>query len=178
MASFQRRPPALPAAAPAMLPDRAPEEWRDEAAPEERRVEAWLRAARGETQGSIARALGVSRQTVNGYLALEAKSRLSRLENSEIELEKIIGTLEAILAQSFMRAEQAFESSPASLAASNYLRLCLDAAREIARLRGLDSLVARREGTGPSKAQIIVRIGGQKDFEQVIEVGAQITEGE
>lgn len=151
-----------------------PEEWRD-ATPEERRIEAWRLRARGRTISSIGRDLGVSRTSIQGYLDLEAKKRLSRMANADIELERIAGVVEGVMEESFRRHEQAFDKGESSLAASNYLRLVLDSARELARLRGLDALLIRRGDTGPTKAEIVVRIGGAKDFEQVIEVGARVT---
>jgi len=144
---------------------------------EERRMEAWRLYSSGHTQISIAKKLGLSRATIQKYLSVEAKLRLSRLENSEEELEKIIGQLEAILGRSWKAHRDAFGAGPSSLAASNYLRLCLDSAREIARLRGFDSLVARRGDTGPSRTEIVVRIGGTEDFAPAVTVGARFIEG-
>ena len=141
----------------------------------ERRAYAWLQCTQGYTQTAVAEALGVSRQTIHKYINAEAEIRVSRLENSEAELEKLIGQIEAIAS----RAWSAHRGAPSnSLAGSNYLRLVLDAAREIARLRGFDALVARRGDSSPTRAQVVVRIGGTKDFENAITIGAQVVGGE
>lgn len=162
----------MPSLEPYMPPDELPELTEEELNdPEIRSAEAWRLVARGWSQADVARKFGISRQAVNQSITREARRHLSRQAQSEAELEKIIAVLEAVVSESWNKHEISFAKNPSSLAGSNYLRLVLDAAREIARLRGFDALAGSSSGGGKvGKVEVVVKIGGPRDFESVIDV--------
>jgi len=132
----------------------------EEADQTERRAEAWYLSMTGNTQTAIAKRMGVTRQTIGTWLETEAKRRRGRVANIDAEAERLIGQMEAAVVESWraLQRVQSDESNKNAMVGPQYLRLVLDGAKEIARLRGIDSGTSTR---GASKTtEVVVRIGG------------------
>lgn len=126
---------------------------------EERRAETFLLYSLGWTQVRISRYFGVAQATVAKDLKLEAQRRHSRAENLEDELERVAGVMERVIEKAWARHDEAFFHNPNGVAASNYLKLVLDAAEKYAHIRGIDIPVSKGGGAkGPTR--VIVKIGG------------------
>lgn len=138
--------------------------------PDERHAEAWYLSRSGWSQAAISTRMGVSRKTVQNWLALEMKQRLSRREQVDEELEHIAGTYEAVIARAWEAHRISATSSPNSLAGSNYLRLVVDAAAALAHIKGIDGPAAKQ---GDGKMRVVVRIGGADG--STVELGAEST---
>ncbi len=126
---------------------------------EDLQAEAFLLSCKGITQTEIARRMGLSRATVQRYIQTFAEQRRTHAEDTDLELEKLIGRIEAITLQAWNKHEAA---EVKSLAGSNYLRLALDGVLQIAKLRGFDTVSLRRQGAndGNGEHRVIVTIGG------------------
>ncbi len=128
-------------------------------ATEDRRAETFLLYSTGWRQASIARRFGVSQATTSKDLKIEFARRHERSKNIEDELERVCGVVENVMSKAWERHNSAFEEKPHSVAASNYLKLVLEAAEKLAHLRGLDAPRAPGNAThGPTR--VIVQIGG------------------
>jgi predicted transcriptional regulator len=138
---------------------------------DDRRAETFLLYSTGWNQAKIARHFGVSQQTVSHDLNIEMRRRRTRAENVEDEIERIAGVVENVMVKAWERHNESAESNINSVAATNYLKIVLEAADRYAVLRGFDAA----KSAGPKtdgKTQVIVRIGGQGD-QPAIEVGVQ-----
>ena len=139
---------------------------------EEKRMEAWHLSITGHSQAAISRQFGVNRITVARWLDIVGIERRSRAENIERETERIIGTLEAVAGESWRRSRLAGENS---MAGPSHLKNVIEAAKEIARLRGIEP-TKRSEGTTRT-TEVIVRIGGRAGEDpQFIDVGVRDSE--
>ncbi len=133
---------------------------------EERRAEAFLLACAGWSQARIARKFGIAQSTVSHDLRLEAQRRRSRAENVEYEIERMAGVMESVIDKAWRRHDEAFAHNPNGVAASNYLKLVLEAAEKYARLRGLDTATSSSgQRSGPTR--VVVRIGGSKEQPEI-----------
>lgn len=132
------------------------EESPEQATAAERRAEAWMMHATGSTMTAIGNALGVSRQRAGVIIKEENARRRGMVADIDAEAERLIGQLEAV-------ATKAWESQRAagtqSMAGPQYLRVIVDAVKEIARFRGIEAPKGT-PGTGNSRTEVIVRIGG------------------
>lgn len=132
---------------------------------EERRAETFLLYSTGWTQVRIAKYFGVAQATVAKDLKIEFQRRHTRAENIDQELERIAGVMEHVIDKAWRRHDEAFEVNPNGVAASNYLKLVLDAAEKYAHLRGLDIPMANERQKG--KTRVIVQIGGTHEQPQI-----------
>lgn len=133
---------------------------------DERRAEEFLLACAGWTQARIARKFGITQSTVSHDLRVEAQRRRTRAENVEYEIERIAGVMESVIDKAWRRHDEAFEHNPNGVAASNYLKLVLEAAEKYAHLRGLDvPTTGSGQRSGPTR--VVVRIGGSKEQPEI-----------
>lgn len=144
---------------------------RAELTTEERRAESFLLHSLGWTQARIARFFGVTQATVSKDLSIEAQRRHTRAENLEEELERVAGVYERVMEKAWARHDAAFFANPNGVAATNYLKLVMDAAEKYAHIRGLDApKAAGNANKGPTR--VVVQIGGQGD-RPAIQVGVE-----
>lgn len=123
---------------------------------EDNHAECWLLAATGVRQLELAERYGVSRATIQNWLKKANAEYRTRAANIDEERERIAGTVEAVLRDAYA----AHKAAPGnSLAGSNYLRLVLDAARDLAHIRGIEPSRAP-EGNGKGVTEVVVRMGG------------------
>lgn len=134
------------------------EEERAEIGTEDRRAEVFLLHSLGWTQTRIAQYFGVTQTTISKDLGIEAQRRHTRAENVEQELERVAGVMERIIEKAWARHDEAFMVNPNGVAASNYLKLVLEAAEKYAHIRGLDVPVKGKK-TGDGKTRVILQIG-------------------
>lgn len=135
---------------------------------EEKRLEAWhLSTAEHFSMAKIARRFGVGPSTIGRWLDEVAKDRRSRAENIERETERLIAMHEAVAAKSWELAVTSSEMSPTTMAAPSHLKNVTEAAKEIARLRGIEG--TRRESGGRTVTEVIVHIGGVASRPPVID---------
>lgn len=97
--------------------------------------------------------MGVKSSAIEVWLETEAEIRFRRADNREAILERVAGTMEAIIDASWEGWRSVRDST--SLAGPSYLRTALDAARELARLRGLNDSTERVSKT----VSVVVNIG-------------------
>ena len=116
----------------------------------------------GASKREIAKKFGVSIPTLDKWLDQEAATRFQRSTNRELAMEEIIGTVEGVIASAWESYNSV--TNPNSLAAPNYLRTILDAAREVARLRGLD------RSTEAPQRKISVAISIGRPDQEILEV--------
>lgn len=137
------------------------EEEIDFATLEDKHAECWLLAATGVRQLELAERYGVSRATIQNWLKKANLEYRTRAANVDEERERIAGTVEAVLADAYSAHRAALRSKggAASLAGSNYLRLVLDAARDLAHIRGIEPSRAPDAG-GKGVTEVVVRMGG------------------
>jgi predicted transcriptional regulator len=119
----------------------------------ERRQEAFYLVSTGHRVPEVARMMGVKSSAIEVWLETESEIRFRRADNREAILERVAGTMEAIIDASW-EGYRAMNGST-SLAGPNYLRTALDAARELARLRGLNDATERVSKT----VSVVVNIG-------------------
>ncbi len=119
----------------------------------ERRQEAFYLVSTGHRVQEVARMMGVKASAVEVWLETEAEIRFRRADNREAILERVAGTMEAIIDASW-EGWRSMQGST-SLAGPNYLRTALDASRELARLRGLNDATERVSKT----VSVVVNIG-------------------
>lgn len=118
----------------------------------------------GRSKREISKSFGISIPTLDKWLETEAANRFQRSTNRELAMEEIIGTVEGVITSAWESYNQV--TNPNSLAAPNYLRTILDAAREIARLRGLD----RSVDTQQRKISVQISIG--KPDQDILDIEA------
>lgn len=124
---------------------------------DERRAEAWALVCRGWSKTAIGERYGVSRQAVAKWLRKEAQRRRSLVATIDEEAERLVGQLEAVVAEAWA-AHRALGDGSKAVVGPQYLRLVRDAVGDIARLRGIerpgDAAGARRQ------VEVVVKIGG------------------
>lgn len=167
----------MPAKRPELVPALTKEEL-EQLDFDERRLEAWHLVATGQSHAAAGRALGVGATTISRWVEQVALDRRSRSDRIEMETERIIGTFEAVLAESWVMAHKSSENS---MAGPSHMKNVLEAAKEIARLQGIGPTKAEI-ASGPRSTEVIVRIGGGRELPQV-DVGvrerpAGVIEGE
>jgi len=138
---------------------------------DDRRAEVFFLHSTGWTQAKLARHFGVVQATISKDLKIEYQRRHTRAENIEEELERIAGVIENVMVKAWDRHNEAFEHNPNGVAASNYLKLVMEAAERYAHIRGLDM---PRLGSNSPKGQtrVIVQIGGSAE-QPAIQVGVE-----
>jgi hypothetical protein len=152
----------MPSAKPEIVPRLSDEEMA-ELDEQERRLEAWHLSITGHSQRAIGKMFGVGPTTIGRWLDQVGVDRRTRAENIELETERIIGTLEAVAMKSWQVAEELSGSDKVnSMAIPSHLKNVIEAAREIARLRGIEP-TRRSEQPGFKATEVIVRIGGTRD---------------
>lgn len=148
----------MPSARPVPVPTLTQEEI-DELGTDEKRLEAWhMSVVLGHSQVAIGKVLGVGPTTVGRWLDVVGAERRSRAENIERETERIIGTLEAALVDSYDAFRDSRAHSPTTMAAPSHMKNVMEAAKEIARLRGIEP--TRKSSGGIHATEVIVNIGG------------------
>lgn len=148
------------------LPPATPEEQADWDI-EDRRAEVFLRLSTGATQAEVADYLGVSRSTIQKDWKAALAARRSRRDTVEDEVERLAATYEAVIAAAWQRSNKA---DPASVAASNNLRLVMDAAEKRGKLLGVgESPEANDNGT----VEVVVNVGGGEGPSPDVQVGVR-----
>lgn len=125
---------------------------------EDKHAEAWLLHCQGRTQAEIAERFAVSRSLVQKWLKAAVVERRRRVADVDEAIEHSVTVIEHVV----VRAMRAFEESDKdSLAAPNYLRLALDGAKELLRIRGLDKPGIAGHDGGSQTTEIVLEIGGE-----------------
>jgi predicted transcriptional regulator len=146
------------------------EEERDAVSTEDRRAEAFLLHSTGWTQTRIAKYFGVAQATVAKDLGIERQRRSSRAQNIEEEIGRILGVVEGVMVKAWERHNESAESNINSVAATNYLKIVLEAADRYATLSGFDTVKSAKAPQG--KTRVIVQIGGSQE-QPAIQVGVE-----
>lgn len=148
----------MPSKKPELVPALTPEEL-EELGTDEKRIEAWHYAATGHSMAAIGRIFGVGPTTVGRWLDKVGAERRDRADNIERETERIIGILEAAAVDSYDAFRKSMEHSVTTMAAPSHMKNVMEAAKEIARLRGIEP-TRKRDGGGIHATEVIVNIGG------------------
>lgn len=143
---------------------------------EDRRAEVFLLHSMGWTQTRMSEHFGVTQATISKDLGIEQRRRHDRAQNVEEEIGRIAGVMERVVEKAWDAHHEAFAVNPNGVAASNYLKLVVDAAESFAHILGLD-IPVKKGKSGDGKTRVIVRIGGQGD-QPAIDVGFEHDTGE
>ena len=155
----------MPALIATEIPKLSPDEI-DTLSTDERRAETFLLYSTGWTQAQIARKMGVAQSTVSTDIKIEMQRRRTRGQNIEDEIERIAGVVENVMTKAWVRHNEAAESNINSVAATNYLKIVLEAADRYAHIRGFDAV--RPGGNTPAgKTRVIVQIGGSRESPEI-----------
>jgi len=131
---------------------------RDDMTEDELHAEAWFLHMVGHSKNKIAKHLDVHPSTVDRWIKSEALARRDRTEDVEIEMERLIGRLETITDEA-LQSYMAVKGTTAQVG-PQYLKVGVDAVKEIARLRGIEPAGG---GGGAKTTEVVVRIGGRDD---------------
>ncbi len=133
---------------------------------DDRRAETFLLYSTGWTQAKLARHFGLSQGTISSDLKIEMQRRRSRAANIDDEIERIAGVIENVMTKAWQRHNESAESNINSVAATNYLKLVMEAAEKYAHLRGFD--LPRATSNAPQgKTRVVVQIGGSLDRPEI-----------
>lgn len=126
---------------------------------DERQAEAWyLVNVTGQSQTSVAKQLGTTQPTISRWLKAHSKTLSTRAEDTEEQREKLISIIEKATYRAFERHE---ETSAVNQTGPAYLKLVMEGAEKIARLRGIDTSVSSGGGRG-GPIEVVVSIGGSE----------------
>jgi transposase-like protein len=123
---------------------------------DDRRLEAWMAVMAGATQKSVAERFGVSPTTIRNWLDATAAQRRTRNQDIDLEVERMVGQMEAVVGEAWKRLEHLPHNS---MAGPSYLKTVIEAVQVVARLRGIDGKAAATGGTTKSTT-VVVRFGG------------------
>lgn len=125
---------------------------------ETRRARVFAMRAKGITAGQIAAELDISASTVRADIAAYARTRRSQLDNAEFEIEKVAAHYEAIKEQAWADYHR---TKLTSINKTGFLRLAMDAERELVKLRGLEP-PKREVVESHVKSELVIRVGGRE----------------
>lgn len=126
----------------------------DDYADEEKRAEALVLSLKGYSNLQIAERFGIHRNSVSTWLKRARQEHRSRLESSDEVLGEVMATYRAVMTEAWKAHAQVDVDQ---LSGSNYLRLILDSAKELAKLAGVDQAPEAAKG----KTEVLVQIGGE-----------------
>lgn len=163
----------MPSAKPEIVPALSQEEL-DDLDSEAKRLEAWHLHITGHSLSAIGRMFDVGPTTIGRWIDKVGVERRSRAENIELETERIIALLETAAMDSYKAFGQVMSFNEQSMAAPSHMKNVMEAAIQIARLRGIAPTV--RESAGVKATEVVVRIGGTRDSPPIDVTAREITQ--
>ncbi len=158
------RVPALPSGRPGLAP-LTPYEF-GELPEDDQLAEVFLYLALGWRVSKIARHLDVSAAVATRLVKRARLARRSRSDDVDQAIDRAEAITEAVVAEAYRAVQM---SNVDLLSKPAYLRLMLDGAHQLLRIRGLDKPVS----AGSGRSRVVVRIGG-REGQPPIDVGVEV----